>query len=689
MTTAWGLYGQSLYDLAAEEKADDQIMEELEAVRGIFRENPDYITLLCEPSIPGRTRVQLLDEAFRGQIHPYLLNFLKILVEKGLLRGFSTCCRTYRASYNRDHGISEATVVSAIPLGEEQAAALQAKLEKISGKKVLLKRRVDPKVLGGLRVLLDGKLYDGTVGGRLDEIRRRVTETVLMELKPEKISQVIRSQIKYYENAIIQNETGTVLTVGDGIARVSGLVNCMAGELLEFADGTFGMAQNLEENSVSAVLFGEDTGISEGQTVKRTGRVVSVPVGDAMVGRVVNAIGQPIDGAGPIDTTEFRAVESPAPGIIDRQPVKEPLQTGIKAIDSMIPIGRGQRELIIGDRQTGKTTIATDTIINQKGKDVICIYVAIGQKRSTVANIVSSLRAADAMSYTIVVAATASEPSPLQFIAPYAGCAMGEYFMNKGGHVLIIYDDLSKHAVAYRAISLLIRRPPGREAYPGDVFYLHSRLLERAAKLSDELGGGSLTALPIIETQAGDVSAYIPTNVISITDGQIFLETELFHSGIMPAINPGISVSRVGGNAQIKAMKKVAGTLKLVYSQYRELQSFAQFGSDLDEDTKSRLAQGERIVEVLKQGKNVPWEVERQVAILYATVNGILKDVEVADIGEYQEELGRRLTQDPDGIAVMKAIHETGDLSKENEALLKSVLEGFTLNFIESKKASA
>ena len=505
-----------------------------------------------------------------------------------------------------------------------------------------------------------------------------------MELKPEKISQVIRSQIKYY---IIQNETGTVLTVGDGIARVSGLVNCMAGELLEFSDGTFGMAQNLEENSVSAVLFGEDTGISEGQTVKRTGRVVSVPVGEGMIGRVVNAIGQPIDGAGPIETTEFRAVESPAPGIIDRQPVKEPLQTGIKAIDSMIPIGRGQRELIIGDRQTGKTTIAIDTIINQKGKDVICIYVAIGQKRSTVAGLVSDLRAADAMSYTIVVAATASEPSPLQFIAPYSGCAMGEYFMNKGKHVLIIYDDLSKHAVAYRAISLLIRRPPGREAYPGDVFYLHSRLLERAAKLSDQLGGGSLTALPIIETQAGDVSAYIPTNVISITDGQIFLETELFHSGIMPAINPGISVSRVGGNAQIKAMKKVAGTLKLVYSQYRELQSFAQFGSDLDEDTKSRLAQGERIVEVLKQGKNVPWQVENQVAILYATINGILKDVEVSDIADYQDQLNKRLTQDPDGIAVMKAIRETGALSEENEAILKSVLEGFTKNFIDSKKA--
>ena len=508
-----------------------------------------------------------------------------------------------------------------------------------------------------------------------------------MEFKSDKISEVIRSQIKHYQNTIIQNETGTVLTVGDGIARVSGLVNCMAGELLEFADGTFGMAQNLEENSVSAVLFGEDTGISEGQTVKRTGRVVSVPVGEAMIGRVVNAIGQPIDGAGPIETSEFRAVESPAPGIIERQPVKEPLQTGIKAIDSMIPIGRGQRELIIGDRQTGKTTIAIDTIINQKGKDVICIYVAIGQKRSTVAGLVSDLRAADAMSYTIVVAATASEPSPLQFIAPYAGCAMGEYFMHKGKHVLIIYDDLSKHAVAYRAISLLIRRPPGREAYPGDVFYLHSRLLERAAKLSDELGGGSLTALPIIETQAGDVSAYIPTNVISITDGQIFLETELFHSGIMPAINPGISVSRVGGNAQIKAMKKVAGTLKLVYSQYRELQSFAQFGSDLDEDTKSRLAQGERIVEVLKQGKNAPWEVQNQVAILYATVNGILKDVDVADIAEYQEQLNRRLNQDPDGIAVMKAIRETGALSKEDDEKLKSVLEGFTKSFLTAKSA--
>ena len=506
-----------------------------------------------------------------------------------------------------------------------------------------------------------------------------------MELKPEKISEVIRSQIKYYQNAIIQNETGTVLTVGDGISRVSGLVNCVSGELLEFENGTYGMAQNLEETSVSTVLFGEDVGISEGQTVKRTGRVVSVPVGDAMIGRVVNAIGQPIDGAGPIESSEFRPVESPAPGILDRQPVKEPLQTGIKAIDSMIPIGRGQRELIIGDRQTGKTTIAIDTIINQKGKDVICIYVAIGQKRSTVTNLVEQLKKSGAMEYSIVVAATASEPSPLQYIAPYAGCAMGEYFMNKGKHVLIVYDDLSKHAVAYRALSLLIRRPPGREAYPGDVFYLLSRLLVRAAKLSAEKGGGSLTALPIIETLAGDVSAYIPTNVISITDGQIFLETELFHSGIMPAVNPGISVSRVGGNAQIKAMKKVAGTLKLVYSQYRELQSFAQFGSDLDKDTKDRLDQGARIVEVLKQKNSSPVPVEKQVAILYAVTKNVLSEVPVADVAEYEKGLYLRLDQDADGMAAMDAIRSTGKLEADAEEHLKKALEVYTRDFLSAK----
>jgi len=506
-----------------------------------------------------------------------------------------------------------------------------------------------------------------------------------MQLKPEEISQVIRSQIKYYENTIRQNETGTVLNVGDGIARASGLINCMAGELLEFEDGSFGMAQNLEENSVSVVLFGSGDNIGEGQTVKRTGKVVSVPVGEAMIGRVVNALGQPIDGAGPIATTEFRAIESPAPGICERQSVFEPLQTGIKAIDSMIPIGRGQRELIIGDRQTGKTTIATDTIINQKGKDVICIYVAIGQKRSTVANLVENLQKNGAMDYTIVVAATASEASPLQYIAPYSGCAMGEYFMYKGKHVLCIYDDLSKHAVAYRALSLLIRRPPGREAYPGDVFYLHSRLLERAAKLDKEHGGGSLTALPVIETQAGDVSAYIPTNVISITDGQIFLETELFHSGVMPAVNPGISVSRVGGNAQIKAMKKVAGTLKLIYSQYRELQGFAQFGSDLDADTKARLDQGARIVEVLKQSQNSPVPVEKQIAIIYAVTKNLLTEVAVEDVREYEEGLYSFLETNADGNAAMKAIRETGKLEEETENNLKSALESYTKQFVSLK----
>ena len=506
-----------------------------------------------------------------------------------------------------------------------------------------------------------------------------------MQLKPEQISRIIRSQIKYYQNTIEQSETGTVTMVGDGIARAAGLDNCMAGELVQFESGAYGMAQNLEENSVSIVIFGSDENIGEGQTVKRTGKVVSVPVGEAMIGRVVNALGQPIDGAGPIDTKEFRPVETKAPGICERRSVYQPLQTGIKAIDSMIPIGRGQRELIIGDRQTGKTTIATDTIINQKGKDVLCIYVAIGQKRSTVASLVENLTRNGAMNYTIVVAATASESSPMQYIAPYAGCAMGEYFMNQGKDVLIIYDDLSKHAVAYRALSLLIRRPPGREAYPGDVFYLHCRLLERAAKLDDEHGGGSLTALPIIETQAGDVSAYIPTNVISITDGQIFLETELFHSGIMPAVNPGISVSRVGGDAQIKAMKKVAGTLKLIYSQYRELQSFAQFGSDLDADTKARLEQGARIVEVLKQSQNAPVPVEKQVAILYAVTKGILENVKVEDVNAYEAGLYTYLDADAAGLEVMQLISTTGKLEPETEEKLRHVLEAYTENFLNTR----
>ena len=500
-----------------------------------------------------------------------------------------------------------------------------------------------------------------------------------MELRPEEITKIIRSQIKNYENKIEVSETGVVILVGDGIAKASGLDKCMAGELVEFPDGSYGMAQNLEEETVSIVILGSDQGIKEGDIVKRTGKVVSVPVGKNLIGRVVNALGEPIDGKGAIEAEAFKAIESPAPGIIERKHVSVPLQTGIKAIDSMIPIGRGQRELIIGDRQTGKTTIATDTILNQKGKDVICIYVAIGQKRSTVAQVVDNLTLGGAMDYTIVVSATASELAPMQYIAPYSGCTMGEYFMHQGKDVLVIYDDLSKHAVAYRAISLLIRRPPGREAYPGDVFYLHSRLLERAAQLSPELGGGSLTALPIIETQAGDVSAYIPTNVISITDGQIFLETELFNSGIMPAVNPGISVSRVGGDAQIKAMKKVAGSLKLLYSQYRELQSFAQFGSDLDADTKQRLALGERIVAVLKKKNNSPKEVAQQVCIIYAVTKGYLTSIPVDQIPEFEKRLEEHMENLHSD--VLEAIRSTGKLEPETEEALKKALEELVAQF--------
>ena len=493
-----------------------------------------------------------------------------------------------------------------------------------------------------------------------------------MELKPEEITKIIRSQIKNYENKLQTSETGTVILSGDGIAKVSGLDKCMAGELVEFPNGAYGMAQNLEEETVSIVVLGSDSGIKEGDTVKRTGKVVSVPVGSGMIGRVVNALGEPIDGKGPVTAESYRPIECPAPGIIEREPVSVPLQTGIKAIDSMIPIGRGQRELIIGDRQTGKTTIATDTILNQKGKDVICIYVAIGQKRSTVAQIVNTLTVGGAMDYTVVVSATASELAPMQYIAPYTGCTMGEHFMLQGKDVLVIYDDLSKHAVAYRAISLLIRRPPGREAYPGDVFYLHSRLLERAAHMSKANGGGSLTALPIIETQAGDVSAYIPTNVISITDGQIFLESELFNAGVMPAVNPGISVSRVGGAAQIKAMKQVAGSLKLLYSQYRELQSFAQFGSDLDADTKARLALGERIVAVLKQKNNAPVEVAHQVCILYAVVKGYLENIEVSRIPEFERRLQEFMDTRYEDVLV--SIRTTGKLEAAAEEKLKAAI---------------
>lgn len=503
-----------------------------------------------------------------------------------------------------------------------------------------------------------------------------------LSIRPEEISTLIKSQIEEYKSDITVSEVGTVIQVSDGIARVYGLENAMSGELLEFQNGVFGLALNLEESNVGVVILGPYSEIKEGDQVKRTGRIMEVPVGEALLGRVVNPLGQPLDGKGPIEAAAYRPVESSAPGVIDRKSVHEPMQTGIKAIDAMVPIGRGQRELIIGDRQTGKTTVAIDTILNQKGSGVKCIYVAIGQKQSTVAQVVETLRRHGALEYTIVVTASASEPAPLQYIAPYAGCAMGEYFMYKGEHALIIYDDLSKQAAAYRELSLLLRRPPGREAYPGDVFYLHSRLLERAAKLNDELGGGSLTALPFIETQASDVSAYIPTNVISITDGQIFLESELFYSGQRPAINVGISVSRVGGSAQIKAMKKVAGGMKLDLAQYRELQAFSQFGSDLDKSTLARLNRGARLMEILKQGVNQPLSVEQQVVSLYAAVKGYIDDIEVADVRRFESEFLTFIEGNKPEI--LQSITDTKDLTSENENALKAAIDQFKKGFAAS-----
>ena len=556
---------------------------------------------------------------------------------------------------------------------EQALERIRAQLKKQYGTDVELTVSVEPELLSGYVLQVGDKVIDNSAKHMLETITAGTPDLATMQTRAED-----------YKPAAEASEGGTVVSAADGVVEVKGMDKAVYGEIVTFDTGAKGMVESVEPDRLGVMLFDDIEKVGVGTLVTRSGKRAGIPVGDGFLGRVISPLGEPIDGKGPIESVGYNPIEKQAPGILERQSVDTPLHTGILAIDSMFPIGRGQRELIIGDRQTGKTTIASDTIINQKGKDVICIYVAIGQKRSTVANLVQSLTEAGAMSYTIVVSATASELSPLQYIAPYSGCAMGEYFMHKGKHVLIIYDDLSKHAVAYRALSLLIRRPPGREAYPGDVFYLHSRLLERAAKLSDELGGGSLTALPIIETQAGDVSAYIPTNVISITDGQIFLETELFHSGVMPAVNPGISVSRVGGNAQIKAMKKVAGTLKLIYSQYRELQSFAQFGSDLDADTKARLAQGERIVEVLKQNRSAPVAVEKQVAILYATIHDYLVNIKVPAVAEYEKGLYEYLDTDAAGASVMETIRTTGKLEKDAEEALKGVLSAYTKNFIKA-----
>ena len=557
---------------------------------------------------------------------------------------------------------------------EDAVERIRTQLKKQYGAaEVELTVSVEPDLISGYVLQVGGRVFDNSGKSALAAITADAPSLAVMQ-----------TRVEDYKPAATTAEGGTVISAADGVVDVKGMDQAVYGEIVTFDNGAKGMVESVEPDHLGIMLFDKIEEVGVGTLVTRSGKRAGIPVGDGFRGRVISPLGEPIDGKGPIEAEGYNPIEKQAPGILERQSVDTPLHTGILAIDSMFPIGRGQRELIIGDRQTGKTTIAADTIINQKGKDVLCIYVAIGQKRSTVANLVQSLTEAGAMGYTIVVSATASELSPLQYIAPYSGCAMGEYFMHKGKHVLIIYDDLSKHAVAYRALSLLIRRPPGREAYPGDVFYLHSRLLERAAKLSNELGGGSLTALPIIETQAGDVSAYIPTNVISITDGQIFLETELFHSGVMPAVNPGISVSRVGGNAQIKAMKKVAGTLKLIYSQYRELQSFAQFGSDLDADTKARLAQGERIVEVLKQNRSAPVAVEKQVAILYATIHDYLVKVKVPDVAEYEKGLYEYLDNSADGAKVMETIRTTGNLDKDTEEQLKSVLTAYTDSFVKA-----
>ena len=573
-----------------------------------------------------------------------------------------------------DNRIVKAELRSARKPREEELNRVRAEVRKLyDATEVILNVTVDESLLSGYVLQVGDRVFDNSGRHQLDK---------MMEGKPSLAT--LKTRIEDYKPAETSAEGGVVISSADGIVHVEGMNRAVYGEIVTFDNGAKGMVESVDPEQLGIMLFDGAETVGVGTMVTRSGKRAGIPVGDAFLGRVISPLGEPIDGKGPIEAVGYNPIEKQAPGILERQSVDTPLHTGILAIDSMFPIGRGQRELIIGDRQTGKTSIATDAILNQKNTGVLCIYVAIGQKASSIARVAGDLQKHGAMSYTTIVAATASDSAPLQYIAPYAGTALAEYFMSQGKSVLIVYDDLSKHAVAYRAISLLLRRSPGREAYPGDVFYLHSRLLERAAKLSNELGGGSLTALPIIETQAGDVSAYIPTNVISITDGQIFLETELFHSGVMPAVNPGISVSRVGGNAQIKAMKKVAGTLKLIYSQYRELQSFAQFGSDLDADTKARLAQGERIVEVLKQNRSAPVAVEKQVAILYATIHDYLVKVKVPDVAEYEKGLYEYLDNSADGAKVMETIRTTGNLDKDTEEALKGVLSTYTESFVKA-----
>ena len=655
----------------------------LEQTQGIFEAVPEIMQDFSNPANELTAKHNVIDRVFPTEIR----SFLKLLCDEDAITLFPDICEAYRNRTPEHKDYVKATLRYVTAPSEEQLARIEEFVRRKSGaEKVDFQKKEDPSLGGGFVLAIDGKEYDWSNKGRVEQVKERIEQAQAPQGQSlQGIISILKSEIENFDLEAKEQEVGVVSYVGDGIANIDGLDHAMYGEIIIFDNGVRGMVQDIRRDEVCCILFGRDTGIREGTRAMRTCKKAGLPVGDAFLGRVVDPLGAPIDGKGKITASGYRPIEEEAPGIVERKSVGVPLETGILSIDSMFPIGRGQRELIIGDRQTGKTSIAMDAILNQKGKGVICIYVAIGQKRSTVASLVENLEKNGAMDYTIVVAATASEASPLQYIVPYTGCAMGEYFMHQGKDVLIIYDDLSKHAVAYRALSLLIRRPPGREAYPGDVFYLHSRLLERAAKLDDAHGGGSLTALPIIETQAGDISAYIPTNVISITDGQIFLESELFHSGVMPAVNPGISVSRVGGNAQIKAMKKVAGTLKLIYSQYRELASFAQFGSDLDTDTKMRLEQGARIVEVLKQKQNAPVPVEKQVAILYAVSKGILSKVATEDVGLYEEGLYTWLDTDARGAEVMQAIQQTGKLEKETEEKLKSALEVYTESFLDTR----
>ena len=648
-------YARALLDVTEEKRtvpgealpSAETLAAELRDSLELLETSPELRRAFEDPLLPlARKRALVRAVWTKAKASPLLVRLLDLLVEHGRADLLPAVEEAFRHAWNARRGVVEAEAVTAQALEAAQRDALTKVLAKVSGKDVELRTELDPKVIGGVLVRMAGKSYDGTVRGRLRALREPARARGLTEesrrpwrFAPTRSPRSSASSSRATPPAVDVSEVGTVLQVGDGIARIHGLENCMAGELLDFPNGVAGLAMNLEEDSVGAVLLGETDLIKEGDEVKRTKRIMSVPVGDAMVGRVVNPLGLPLDGKGPIKTTGFGAIERIAPGVVDRKPVKEPLQTGLKAIDAMVPIGRGQRELIIGDRQTGKTAVALDTIINQKGKGVICIYVAIGQKNSTVAQVIRTLEQYGAMEHTIVVCASAADPAPFLYIAPYAGCAIGEYFRDNGKHALCIYDDLTKQAAAYREISLLLRRPPGREAYPGDVFYLHSRLLERAAKLNDKNGGGSLTALPIIETQAGDISAYIPTNVISITDGQIFLEADLFNSGIRPAINVGNSVSRVGGSAQVKAMKGVAGRLRLDLAQYRELAAFAMFASDLDKDTQAQLARGQRMTEILKQDQYQPLPVEKQIIIIYAATNGFLDALAVSDCRRYEKEL--------------------------------------------------